>query len=322
MAYEGANSNTQAEFEKVFGFEEKNDKFFAQTDHLKGAAEISNSIWILENYKVLPSYINKMKSSFDLKPYYTDFKSNPKGSADKINAWIDKSTKGMIKEMLKPSDVGDFKMALVNAIYFKQDWKFAFDKELTKKDKFKNLRGTEKEVDMMHSLRNYSAYESNAEKVIELPYGDDKTSMVIILPTNMEKYKLTNESYTQLTAELYNQKVNLDFPKFTFETPTFELKPMLVELGMTSAFENHANFSGMRAQNDLKIGTALHKAKIIVNEEGTEAAAVTVIGMVKTTSVSAPPPPIMQMKIDKPFYYFIKDNESGTILFMGRMNEM
>jgi serpin B len=173
----------------------------------------------------------------------------------------------------------------------------------------------------MHSLSYYRAYSGEKEKIIELPYEDDKTSMVIILPNKMEEYELTNEMYNGLTSRLYQQKVNLNLVKFTFETPTFELKPLLKKLGLTSAFENYADFSGMRKEKDLKIGTALHKAKIIVNEEGTEAAAVTVIGMVKTTSVSIPPP-IMKFTVDKPFYYFIKDNTTNTILFMGRMNAM
>lgn len=321
MAYEGANSTTQAEFEKVFGFEEKNNAFYAQIEHLKGAAEISNSIWILEDHKVIPSYLEKMEASFQMKPYYTDFKNDPDGSAERMNKWIEESTKGMITKMLNASDVASFKMALVNAIYFKQDWKFPFEKEQTKEAKFTNLSGTETEIDLMHSLRYQNAYEGNLEQVIELPYGDDKTSMVIILPKDMKTYELTNDSYTALVANLRHQKVDFDLPKFTYETPTFELKPFLQQMGMATAFEDNADFSGMRAQKDLKIGTALHKAKIIVNEEGTEAAAVTVIGMVQTTSAHTPPP-IMKMTVDKPFYYFIRDNETGTILFMGRMNEM
>lgn len=323
MAYEGAEKETQIEFEKVFSFEGNNSKFFAEIDHLKGVAEISNSIWILEKYNILKSYTDKMESSFNLTPYYTDFKKDPKGSADRINGWIEKSTNGMIKKMLEPDDVVEFKMALVNAIYFKQNWKITFDKELTKKDKFKNTDGSKAEVDMMHSLNYYRAYSGPKEKVIELPYDDDKTSMVIILPNEMKNYEMTNDIYNGLTSQLYQQKVNLDLVKFTFETPTFELKPFLQKIGLVSAFENYADFSGMREEKDLKIGTALHKAKIIVDEEGTEAAAVTVIGMVQITSaVSTPPPPIMKITVDKPFYYFIKDNETNIILFMGRMNDM
>ena len=146
--------------------------------------------------------------------------------------------------------------------------------------------------------------------------------MVIILPDNMKKYTLTEKVYSDVTSQMRHQKVNLDLPKFTFETPTFELKPYLQQMGLAAAFEDYADFSGMRKQKDLKIGTALHKAKIIVNEEGTEAAAATVIGMVKTTSAMPRPEPILPIRVDKSFYYFIKDNKTGTILFMGRMNEM
>ena len=323
MAYEGANTQTQKEFEAVFDFEEDNSKFLAEVEHLKDVTEISNSVWILTNYSILKSYTDKMKSSFDSKPYFTNFYGDPQGSADKINDWIEESTNGMIKKMLTPDAVQNFKMALVNAIYFKQDWKKTFDKELTKKMDFKNFDGAKNEVDMMHAQSYYRAYAGQKEQVIELPYDDDKTSMVIILPNKMKNYQLDNEVYTELNSNLRNQQVNLDLPKFTFETPTFELAPFLKEMGLISAFGDGADFSGMREERDLKIGTALHKAKIIVNEEGTEAAAVTVIGMVQTTSAQyTPPPPILKITVDKPFYYFIKDNKTGTILFMGKMNEM
>lgn len=324
MAYEGANNKTQREFEKVFGFEEDNAKFLAEIEHLKDAAEISNSIWILEDYKILKSYTDKMKSSYNSEPYTADFENNPAGSADRINAWIEKSTKGMIKKMLTPESVEGTKMALVNAIYFKQNWKIKFDKKLTKKAKFTNSDKSKREVDMMHSLRFHRAYAGQNEKIIELPYTDNKTSMVIILPNEMDGYEMTNEVYEGLSKQLSRREVNLDLPQFTFETPTFKLNPILKEMGMITAFNDSANFTGMREENDLKIGSALHKAKIIVNEKGTEAAAATVILMkAKTTSVqSVPRNPILKITVDKPFYYFIKDNETGAILFMGRMNTM
>lgn len=322
MAYEGANGETQTEFEKVFGFKEDNAAFLAETEHLKSLAEISNSIWILENYEVLQSYIETMKSSFGAAPNYTDFLNDAEGSAKRINEWIEESTNGMIKKMLNPADVKEFKLALVNAIYFKQGWEKPFNEKRTVVDSFTNYKGAKAQVDMMHALDHYRAFAGKNEKVIELPYEDNKTSMVVVLPNSMDGYEMTNEVYSELMTKLYMQKVNLDLVKFTFETPTFELKPFLQDLGMNLTFSDYADFSGMRKEKDLKIGTALHKAKIIVNEEGTEAAGATVIGMVQTTSAAPNPTPIMQLRVDKPFYYFIKDNQTGAILFLGRMNEI
>ncbi|MFK7787078.1 MAG: serpin family protein [Crocinitomicaceae bacterium] len=323
MAYEGANGQTQKEFESVFNFSEDNSALFKEIRQLEDVAKISNSVWVLKNYSVLKSYTDKLQSKFDSEPYTAEFKKDPQGSADKINKWIEESTNGMIKKMLSPEDVEDFKMALVNAIYFKQDWKNTFNKELTQKKDFKNAGGNKVKVDMMHARSYYRAFEGKNEKVIELPYKDDKTSMMIILPNKMKNYKLNDKVYSNLQGRLYNQEVILDLPKFTFETPTFELKPYLTKMGLISAFTDIADFSDMRKEKDLKIGTALHKAKIIVNEEGTEAAAATVIGMVLTSSApSPPPPPVLRIEVDKPFYYFIKDNETGAILFIGRMNSM
>lgn len=322
MAFEGANTATQKEFETVFDFKEDNSKFLEELEHLKKVAEISNSVWILNKYKVQKSYIDTMKSLFGIEPYYADFKGDPEGSAKKINSWIEESTHGLIKKMLDGSSVSAFKLCLVNAIYFKQNWKDKFSKSLTKEKEFTNMDGSIAKVDMMHCIRSYRAFTGEQEKIIELPYADDKTSMIIILPNDMTNYKLTNDVYNNLTKRLIMQKVDLDLVKFTFETPTFELKSYLGKLGLNTAFSNGADFSGMREEKDLKIGTALHKAKIIVNEEGTEAAAVTIIAMVETTSMPPNPKPIMKFTTDKPFYYFIRDNKTNTIMFMGRMNKM
>jgi serpin B len=146
--------------------------------------------------------------------------------------------------------------------------------------------------------------------------------MIIVLPNKMKGYELDEASFEALSKQLVYQRVNLELPKFTFETPTFELKDKLIKLGLKQAFTDAADFSGMREEQDLKIGTVMHKAKIIVNEKGTEAAAATVVGMVKTTSVSVRPDPVMEFETDKPFFYFIKDNATGALLFMGKMNEM
>lgn len=320
MVYDGANGGCQAEIEKVFGFSEDNSAFMSELERLKKVAKISNSIWIQTKYKVLQTYIDQVQKCYQAEPYNTDFLGDSEGSADRINKWIEKSTNGMIKRMVTPQAINNFKLALVNAIYFKEDWKIPFNKALTKKEIFYNYDGSESKIDLMHSRNNFKAYEGAKEQIIELAYEDEKTAMVILLPHKMKNYKLDNECYTSLTQKMYSQRVNFMLPKFEFETPTFELKPYLQKLGIAQSFTNGADFSKMRKQRDLKIGTVLHKAKIIVNEEGTEAAAATVIGMVQTTSANTAPIRIMEMRVDKPFYYFIKDNETGAILFMGKMN--
>lgn len=322
MAYEGANAQTQKEFEEVFGFDKENVDFLKELEQLKESAQISNSVWILEDFEILQSYIDTLESRFNAPPSLTDFYNEPEESAEKINKWIEESTNGMIKKMLTPDQVKAFKMALVNAIYFKQDWQIPFDEKQTFEKDFHSLNGSNSTVDMMRSLEYYRAFEGRDEKVIELPYNDNKTSMIIVLPNEMSKYTLDDEKFKALTERLYSQKVNLELPKFTFETPTFELKDLLKQMGLKIAFTDTADFSGMREEKDLKIGTVLHKAKIIVNEKGTEAAAATVIGMVATCTSVSQPIPIMQFQVDKPFYYFIKDNATGSLLFMGKSNQL
>ena len=323
MAYEGANNATQKEFESVFGFQANNQTFIKEMQELKKVAAISNSIWIQDNFTILDSYIKAIRKNFGSSPTYTDFMIDPEGSAKKINQWIEKSTNGMIQKMVTPDDVKAFKMALVNAIYFKEDWLYAFDKNKTEKNQdFHNISGPKSKVDLMYAYRNFRAKDGKDEKVIELPYKGGRTSMIVIMPENMKRYELNEKKYNELINGLYNQDVKFHLPVFSYETPTFELKDYLMAMGMQETFSNSADFSGMRKERDLKIGTALHKAKIIVNEEGTEAAAATVVGMVLTTSVSTREPIIMEMRVDKPFYYFIRDNQTNTILFMGQITEL
>jgi len=141
----------------------------------------------------------------------------------------------------------------------------------------------------------------------------------VIMPEKMDRYKLDEKKYNSLVNRLHNQEVKFHFPTFEFETPTFELIDDLMKMGMTRTFSDFADFSGIREEKDLKVGAALHKAKIIINEEGTEAAAATVISMVTTSTSSTQPRRVMEMRVDQPFYYFIRDNKTNTILFLGQM---
>ncbi|WP_083261237.1 serpin family protein [Crocinitomix algicola] len=322
IAYEGSEGETKKAFQKTFGFSETNDDFILQLNELKKYAEINNAVWIQTGYKILDKYINSVSKKHNAIIGHTDFLNHPDESAKKINNWIKEATNGMISKMVTPADVKAFTLAIVNAIYFKQSWKKPFDKDVTKEEEFTNLDGSTSKTPLMFNRGMYMAYENEREQIIRIPYADGKTSMIIILPSKMKNHKLDKKTYQRLKLNSYNQEVKLHLPRFTFETKTFELKNQLIKLGLGSAFSDRANFGRMRTQKDLKIGTALHKAKIIVNEEGTEAAAATVIGMVRTTSAIHIPNPVMEMRIDKPFYYFIQEDSTETILFMGKMNQL
>ncbi len=321
MAYEGAERETKQQFEETFGFETNNEKFYKELASLGKVAKISNSIWIQESFDILESYISTINQRFGTSPYSVDFEFKPEESAEKINQWIEKSTHGMIKKIVSPLSVKKLKMALINAIYFKEKWKIPFNKNITQKRDFTNLNDEIVQVDMMRSSESYKVYVSEKVKVIEIPYENELTSMMIVLPRNMKKYRIGNKEYNEFHNQLRRQKVNLMLPKFTFESPTLELKENLEGIGFTHAFSNGANFSKMREENDLKIGTALHKAKIIINEEGTEAAASTVVGIGKNRSVSIANPRL-DFIVNKPFIYIIKDNRTNAILFIGRMTTM
>ena len=254
MVYEGADSETKKEFETVFNFKPDNSSYYDELKQLKEVAKISNSVWIQRKFDVLDSYIKTLKKHFETEPYSTDFLGNPKESADKINAWIESNTEGMIKKMVSAKDVQDFKLALVNAIYFKEDWSVPFDEKRTKVEKFTNLDKSKINVKMMHRSDFFRAHSGEKEKVIELPYEGGKTSMIIILPDRMNSYKLNEDKYSQLIASGYRQKVNFYLPRFTFETSTFDLKKPLIDLGLNIVFTDGADLSKIRKERDLKVG--------------------------------------------------------------------
>ncbi len=279
-------------------------------------------MWVKKGLKVEKKYKNKLSDLYQSEPFEVDFFKKPKKAADSINSWIERKTKGLITKMVEASVVKGLSMAIINTVYFKQDWAVPFDKKETKEQKFKNFNKSKTKTEFMYARSYFNASVSKQESIITLPYKKNKTSMVIIMPDKMKGYELNLTKYNNLILNQAHQEVIVKMPKFSYGSPTIELKNKIKEIGLERALSNNADFSLMTKDEALKIGTVLHKAKIIVNEEGTEAAAATVIGMAMSTDAVYIPVEPLEITIDKPFYYFIKDNKTNTILFMGKMNNL
>lgn len=279
--------------------------------------DIANSIWYRQEFSVLQDFINTNEEYFDAAVRALDF--NCEEAADVINGWVSEETKGKIKEIVdKPIDPLTV-MFLINAIYFKGTWTYEFDKGNTRDDTFYLPGGTTTQCKMMNQKANFKYFYNGTLQIVDLPYGNGCFSMTIFLPkaeTDIDSlvHQLNDENWNFWISNLSKREVTLYFPKFEIEYEK-ELNDVLSILGMEVAFTDSADFSRMNPdQDDLHIDEVKHKTYIKVDEEGTEAAAATSVGIGVTSAG-------LIMKINRPFIFVIRENNSGTILFMGKIVE-
>ncbi len=329
MAYNGAEGETKEGMEKALGYTGidralVNESYKGLISHLEKvdkdiSLNIANSIWIREGELINKEFINKNEKHFNAKVSSLDF-SDPK-TVDAINKWIKDETKGKIEKMLTGPIDPDIIMYLINAVYFKGEWSKQFDPKKTINSNFFAYDGNTIKVEMMSRKCDYEYIKGQDYKAIRLPYGKDKTSMHVILPDESVDI---NEFIDNMTPEQWNDirgslrktnDVTLKLPKFKLEYGIKSLSDSLKSLGMEKAFgeDGTADFSGIR--EDLFISDVLHKAVIEVNEEGSEAAAATVVAMPASAPLMEP----ITFIADRPFIFLIIDDTTGTILFMGKV---
>ena len=247
-------------------------------------------------------------------------------SAQQVNDWCSEKTHGKIPKILDELN-SNIEMILLNAVYFKGEWKNKFSEKATRKKDFYNKGNEIKEIDTMIKLTQFSYYEDNKVQVIELPYKEDNMTALVVLPRkdiDINRYVTSLDSnqdgLNELIKQLRMAKVNLELPKFELEFST-SLKDILIDMGMENAFSNNADFSGLREEGNLKIDDVLHKTYLKVDEEGTEAAAVTGITVV-TTSARPDKEIIYQMKVNRPFLFFLRNKNlpvDNDLLFMSKI---
>jgi serpin B len=325
MAYAGARENTAKEMKDVLELQLDNTHLYSATQHVKqeiqanaqGAGQklrIANGL-CLTGGQVSDAFRTILEENYD-----AEFFS---GGVDKINGWVKRKTEGkidMILEQLDPHSV----CVLLNAIYFKGTWQTQFEKQATREGPFQLSGGKAVTVPFMYQKSEYRLLTKNDFQALELPYKNKAISMIILLPREIDgltqlEEQLTVESSRRWLEELDEKsarEVIVFMPKFKLGTE-YDLVPSCRELGIKDAFDSggKADFRGLGwPEGELWISQIKHKAFVEVNEEGTEAAAATAGEMV---TVSAPRCPIF--RADHPFIFIIRDNTTGSILFMGRM---
>jgi serpin B len=282
---------------------------------------IANAIWGQEGYSFLQQYIETIMTYYGCGLRYLDFINDPEAARLEINDWASNQTEGRINNLLGPGSLSALvRLVLANATYFKANWAHEFNKSMTTDGDFTLLDGSTVTVPMMQQRHQFSYAEGDTYQAIRLPYLSDELAMTILLPRDGEFESFENSLDSQILqdilAKMESREVDLSLPKFTFES-SYRLNEVLSEMGMPAAFSGGADFSGMTGNQDLFIGSALHKTFVSVDEVGTEAAAVTVIIMMG--SAPSPPPTVVSFTADRPFIFLIQDIETGSILFMGRV---
>jgi serpin B len=334
MTYAGARGRTAAQMARTLHFPRDQARlhpgFAALIRQVNATGKprtyelhVANALLGQKGFAFLPGFLKLTKDHYSTAFNPVDFASNTEEARRAINAWLEKQTKDKIKELFRRGVLTSLtRLVLANAIYFKGSWQSAFPKKNTAKGDFLLAAGRKVRVPLMRQEQKLNYHDGGTFQMLELPYKGRDLAMVVLLPrktdglAELEK-SLTAERLAAGLARLKTHRVDVTLPSFKV-TSEFFLKPTLAAMGMPDAFAHGgADFSGMNGKRNLFIQAVVHKAFVDVNEEGTEAAAATGVGvgLVRYT----PPPPRAVFRADHPFVYLIRDTKSGSILFLGRL---
>ncbi|MFH1560470.1 MAG: serpin family protein [Chloroflexota bacterium] len=280
---------------------------------------IVNAIWGQKGYKFLADFLDVLAENYGAGLRLLDFVKAPEESRITINDWVSDQTEGRIEDLI-PQDAIDAltRLVLTNAIYFNAAWLNPFSEDMTHDGTFHLLDGGEVIVPMMRQTESLGYAEGEGYQAVELLYDGRELSMVILFPETgqFEAFGSSLDAHRvdAIMKDVESRQVDLTMPKFEFES-AFSLAETLAAMGMPVAFTSAADFSGMTGNRELAIAEILHKAFVSVDEAGTEAAAATAVLM----PLAMPPGEPVEVAVDRPFVFLIRDIETGAILFTGRV---
>ena len=332
MTCAGARGDTAAEMAKTLHFtvpqEELPSAFAALAAKLHGNVKkegyqlrIANRLWGQTGDHFLPTFLQVTRDDFGAELAQVDFAGNAEAARRTINTWVEKETEQKIKDLIGRGVLNSATaLVLTNAIYFKGDWQMKFEARATQDAPFLLASQERVNTPMMRQTAMFAYGVVGDVQVLELPYVGRNVSMFVVLPNGVDglsklEKRLSVESPKTWTSGLKMQMVEVLLPKFKV-TSGFQLEKVLGSMGMPQAFSRNADFSGMTGKRELFISAVIHKAFVDVKEWGTEAAAATAVVM---TRAAAPGPHPVVFRADHPFLFLIRDNRTGSILFLGRL---
>lgn len=284
---------------------------------------VANALWGLKGYAFLPAYLQLVKETYGGHLAELNFLTDGEGSRQAINQWVADQTHDKIKDLMpRGSIVPSTRLVLTNAIYFKGKWTQPFEHSQTHDADFFSSPGHKTKAPFMFQSSHFRYAEDADVQVLELPYGTDELAMRIFLPKNADQMAvmergMTPSRFKDLGSKLKSEDVQVWLPKFEMNS-AYRLEDVLPAMGMKLAFEpGQADFSGMTSESQFFISTVIHQAYVKTDEEGTEAAAATGVGM-RATAVMVRHQP-KQFRADHPFVFAVVHKQSGAILFLGRL---
>jgi serpin B len=334
MTYAGARSETEKQMADTLHFTLPQDKLhpafnsvslkFASRgqetedqDKMGFVLKNVNAIWGQKNYKFQPAFLDVLAENYGAGMRALDFTKEPEKCRLTINDWVSEQTANKIKELLPAGSIDpSIFLVLTNAVYFKANWFYQFDENNTNDAQYNRLDGRRITIPMMNQTEYFDYAEGNGYQAIEMLYRNRKLSMVVLLPEQGQFDNFENSlQYSQLEDIINNmeyRQVILKMPKFNFGSD-FNLKQALSEIGMPIVFSSAADFLGITEGGGF-IDGVYHSAFVAVDEQGTESSAATAVTIAKG-AIGGP----VEFTMDRPFIFLIRDIETNTILFMGRV---
>lgn len=339
MIYAGAQGETATQIAKAAGFTLPPDRLAATFTTLRlelsapagssmtpgantPAVDLGSALWAQGDFRFNPGFLDTLTKGLGAELQPVDFAKDPEQVRKTINAWAMGGSDGSVQEMLEQGSVdAPTRMVLTTLASLDAPWQVPFEAGETGPGDFRLLDGSQIKVAMMHSELKLPVAQGEHFQAFDLQYGGGSLSMLVIVPEEGHFAEVGNRLSPQLLADtldgLKTESVDLTFPKFAFND-VISLATALQSLGMNDAFHAiQADFSGMDGKRDLYISAMVHKASIRVDEQGSGVHAVTAVSLER----SLRSPASLQLSVDRPFFFFVRDNRSGTLLFMGRLTQ-
>lgn len=325
----GARGQTQEEILRALHLDQVDNAGYAALQQQLQAGpnagyqlSVATALWGQDGFPIQQPFVDALEKHFRGGMQRVDFR-NATAAVEKVNQWAAAQTQGRIRDLLTADNISPLtRLVLTSAIYFKGDWQYKFNKQATRPEPFWLTAERSTNVPLMHESADVGYFADDQVQLVELPYKGNRLSMVVVLPRDKDGLKKLEETLNASKldgwlAKLSKKPGDITLPRFEFTT-RYTLPDQLKALGMTRAFANNADFSGITTAEPLRIADVIHQTFVRVDEEGSEAAAATAIIYDK-----APSPVIerFDFRADHPFVFLIRDKQTGAILFLGRMSE-
>lgn len=294
-------------------------------DEPTATLRIANRLWGQQGFGFRPSFLDPLATHFEAGLQEVDFRNDTEAARQTINSWVEEKTEDKIQDLLPSGSLQrDIRLVLTNAIYFLGKWQRPFQGSDTADRPFHLGDGSSVQVPTMKQKGHFQYTDDDQTQVLSLPYRGGEIEMLVVLPREKDglaglEARLDQDLLDSWSSGLAEASVDILLPKFTL-TGEFSLAKVLGAMGMQRAFTNAADFSGMTDGQGLAISDVIHKSFVDVYEKGTEAAAATAVTM-RLTSIQAPDQDTIAFIADHPFLFLIRDVETGTVLFLGRLTD-